>query len=160
MKKIVLMMIVALMGTMMTNAQPPRRHDMDPQRMVEQRVEHLDKALSLTSEQKAEITKLYTLEMEAMSKEMPARNDKSERPDEATMKAHHEKMKAQREATDSKIESLLTPKQAAKFAEFKEHQGKRGHDKRHEGRPDGMRGHKKAHKKCGDCCGNNEDMKK
>ena len=159
MKKIVLMMIVALMGTMMTNAQPPRRHNMDPQRMVEQRVERLDKALGLTSEQKAEITKLYTLEMEAMSKDMPARNDKSERPDEAVMKAHHEKMKAQREATDSKIESLLTPEQAAKFAELKEHKGMRGHGKRHEGRPDGMRGHKKGHPQGGDCCCKKEDVK-
>ena len=146
------MMIVALMGTMMTNAQPPRRHDMDPQRMVEQRVERLDKALGLTSEQKAEITKLYTLEMESMSKEMPARGDRSEKPDEAVMKAHHEKMKAQREATDSKIASLLTPEQAAKFAQLKEHKGKRGHGKQHGRWSEGKQDHNKAGKQRHEGC--------
>ena len=152
MKKIVLMLIVALMGTMMTNAQPPRRHNMDPQRMVEKRVDRLDKALGLTAEQKAEITKLYTLEMEAMSKDWAARKDKREKPDEAVMQANREKMKAQHEATNAKIESLLTPEQAKKFAEIKDQWGKRGHGKRHDGRPEGKRCHNRGAKTAGDCC--------
>ena len=152
MKKIVLMLIVALMGTMMTNAQPPRRHNMDPQRMVEKRVERLDKALGLTAEQKAEITKLYTLEMEAMSKDRAARKEKGDKPDEAVMQANREKMKAQHEATDAKIESLLTPEQAKKFAQIKEQRGKRGHGKRHDGRPEGKQCHKRGAKAAGDCC--------
>ena len=159
MKKIVLMLIVALMGTMVTNAQPPRRHNMDPQQMVEKRVERLDKALGLTAEQKAEITKIYTLEMEAMSKDMPARDNKSEKPDEAVMKAHHEKMKAEREATNAKVASLLTPEQAAKFAEMKDHKGKRGHGKRHDRWSEGEHGHKKANQQRNDCCKRNSAEK-
>ena len=57
MKKIVLALIVTLMGTIVMNAQPPRRPDMNPEQMVEMRVERLDKELSLTAEQKAEIVK-------------------------------------------------------------------------------------------------------
>ena len=129
MKKIVLAMTVVLMGTIVMNAQPPRRMDMNPEQMVEKRVERLDKHLGLTAEQKAEITRIFTEEMKAR----PARMEKGERPDEAAMKAHHEQMKAQRESIDAKIEALLTPKQAAKYARMKTEYGKRGHGKHHKG---------------------------
>ncbi len=148
MKKIVLMLVVALMGTLVTNAQPPRRHDMDPQRMVEQRVERLDKALSLSAEQKAEITKIYSEEMEAMKKDRAARKDKGEKPDESIMQTKRQQMQAQREATDAKVESLLTPEQAAKFAQMKKKQGHQGHGNRHDGRQDG----KRAPRHDGGCC--------
>ena len=145
MKKIVLALIVALMGTMMLNAQPPRRPDMNPEQMVEMQVERLDKALSLTAEQKAEITKIYSEEFKAMGKEKPAMRERGEKPDEATMKARQEQMKAQRDAVNAKIEALLTPEQAAKFAQMKQHEGKRGHGGHH-GPKDG------GHKGCGNCC--------
>ena len=144
MKKIVLVLMIALMGTIVTNAQPQRRHG-NPEQMVKQRVERMEKALNLTEAQKAEITKIYTAEMESMAKERPAKPEKGQKPDEAKMKAMHEKMKAQREATNAKIEALLTPEQATKFAELKKHEGKRGHGKKHGGpRHDGVkpdRGH-------------------
>lgn len=127
MKKIVLALIVALMGTTVMNAQQHRRHEMTPEQMVAKRIERLDKALSLTEEQKAEITKIYTEEMKAMPKDRPAKMERGQQPDEAAMKARHEAMKARRDATNASIESLLTPEQAAKFAEIKTHQGKRGH---------------------------------
>ena len=127
MKKIVLALTVVLMGTIVMNAQPPRRVNMNPEQMVEKRVERLNKHLNLTTEQKAEITRIYTEEMKAR----PERMEKGERPDEATMKAHHEQMKAQRESTDAKIEALLTPEQAAKFAKMKTEHGKRGHGRPH-----------------------------
>lgn len=139
MKKIVFVLTIALLGTIVTNAQPqrfhgPRGHHGTPEQMVERRVAMLDKALTLTEEQKAEITKIYTQEMEAMAKYRPAKaenGEKCERPDEATMKAMHEQMEAHRAARDAKIEALLTPEQAAKYAEFKKHDGKRGKGKRH-----------------------------
>ena len=153
MKKIVLMMIVALMmGTMVTNAQPQHRQHRDPQRMVQQRVERLDKALGLTDEQKAEITKVYTQEMEAMSKDVPAQMSNGEKFSEEAMKAKREKMSAQRQATNAKIESLLTPEQAAKFAQFRDQQGKRGHDKQHDRRSDAKHGPKKGLAQDGNCC--------
>lgn len=152
MKKIVLVLMIALMGTIVTNAQPQRRHG-NPEEMVKQRVEHMAKALNLTEEQKAEITKIYTSEMETMAKERPEMPGQGERPDEATMKARFEEMKAQREATDAKIEALLTPEQAAKYAEFKEHKGKRGHGMKHDGpRHEGARP-ERGHGGCDGCNG-------
>ena len=154
MKKIVLVLMIALMGTIVTNAQPQRRHG-NPEQMVKQRVERMEKALNLTEEQKAEITKIYMAEMETMAKERPAMGEQGQRPDEATMKALHEKMKAQHEATRAKIEALLTPEQAAKYAKFKQHEGKRGHGKKHGGpRHEGARP-ERGHDGCNGCdCGN------
>lgn len=133
MKKIVLALTVALMGTMMMSAQPPRRANMSPEQMVERRVDRLEKALSLTEEQKAEITKIYSQEMEDMAKEGPSKRERGERPDQATMQARSEQMKAKREATEAKIEALLTPEQAAKYAEMKKQDGKRGRN-HHDGK--------------------------
>ena len=138
MKKIVLAMIVALMGTTVMNAQQHRRSEMTPEQMVAKRVERLDKALSLTENQKAEITKIYTEEMNAMSKERPAKMERGQQPDEAAIKARHEAMKARRDATNASIESVLTPEQATKFAEIKNHPGKRGHGKH------GFKGHRRG----------------
>ncbi len=146
MKKIVLVLTVALLGTIVMNAQPPRRSGMNPGQMVEKRVERLDKALSLTEDQKAEIIKIYSQEMESMGKDRPAKKERGERPDEATMKARNEQMKAKREATEAKIEAVLTPEQAAKYAELKQRDGKRG-------RPhDAKRGHMGKGAKKEGCC--------
>lgn len=150
MKKIVLALVVALMGTIVMNAQPPRRSDMSPEQMVEKRVERLDKHLGLTAEQKAAIASIYAEEMKAMHNSKSERMNRGEKPDEATMNARHEQMRAQKEATDAKIEALLTPEQATKYAQMKQHAGKRGHDK-------GRKGHRGNAKK-GDrqkgCCEN------
>ena len=149
MKKIVLALIVTLMGTIVMNAQPPRRPDMNPEQMVEMRVERLDKELSLTAEQKAEIAKIYSEEFKSMGKEKPAKRERGEKPDEATMKARQEQMKAERDAVNAKIEALLTPEQAAKFAQMKQHEGKRrGFGGHHS--PKGPRDGN--HKGCDCCC--------
>ena len=150
MKKIVLVLMVALMGAFVTNAQPARHHG-NPEQMMKDRVERLSKALDLTDAQKAAIAEIYSQEMETMAKERPAMPAQGEKPDEAMMKARFEEMKAQREATDAKIEALLTPEQAAKYAELKKHEGKRGHGKKHGGprhegaRPEG------GHDGCNGC---------
>lgn len=128
MKKIVFALTIALMGTIVMNAQPPRRPHMDPERMVAMQVERLDKDLSLTDEQKAEITKIYTEEMESMHKDKPAKMEEGSTPDRDEMKANFEKMKAQREAVDAKVQAVLTPEQQAKYAEMKAKEGdRRGH---------------------------------
>ena len=139
MKKIVLVLAIALMG-IAVNAQSPRHHNDNghgnPEQMVERRVERLDKALQLTESQKAEIAKIYMLEMEAVKKEkqsMAPGDEKPGRPDESVMKARREEMKARRAATDAKIEALLTPEQATKYAEFKRHEGNRHHGRHHDG---------------------------
>ena len=144
MKKIVLVLTLALMGSVVMSAQPPRSPNMDPTQMVEKRVERLDKELSLTEEQKAEITKIYIEEMEAMHKEGKANKDRGTAPEEEAKMSQHEKMQAQRQATDSKIESLLTPDQAAKFADMKKRDGRR--EGRRDGRRDGRRGGNRGHK--------------
>jgi len=148
MKKIVLVLMVTLMGTMMMNAQPPHRHDMTPEQRVEKRIEQLNKALSLTEKQKTEITRIFMQEMEEMHKDKPAVKEQGKKPDEAAMQAHREKMKAQRDATNAKIEALLTPEQAAKFAQMKQREGRRGHEKARKGpQQDRNRGDQRH-----DCC--------
>ena len=152
MKKIVLILMVALLGTFVMNAQPPRRHDMNPEQMVEKRVERLEKMLGLTADQKAEITRIYTEEMKAMQNDRPVKMDKGEKPDEEAMQSLRDQMKARREASDAKIEALLTPEQAAKFAEMKNEQGKRGPRHGHDMDHKGHKGHKKGPKHDGGCC--------
>jgi len=160
MKKIVLTLAVALVSTMMLTAQPPQcgndeqRPPMAPEKMVEQRVERLDKELSLSDYQKQEISKIYKQEMENMKPDAPApeKDGKKERPDDAAMKAHHEKMKAQHEATEAQVEALLTDEQKTKYAEMKKrHDRPGGHGKHH-----GMRGGDQMGgpqgNGCGCCC--------
>ena len=149
-KKIVLVLAVALMGAIVINAQPPRRIDMSPEQMVEKRVERLDRQLGLSAEQKAEITRIYSEEMQAMPQHEPAMMKKGEKPDDAAMKAHFEQMKARQDAVDAKIEALLTPEQAAKYAEMKQEKGKRGKDWGRKG-PRGGAGKAPRHGCCDDC---------
>ena len=88
----------------------------------------------------------------AMHKDMPPRMENGEKPDQEAMKARHEQMKAQREATDAKIEALLTPEQAAKFAEMKNERGEAPHGRHHKGPRGGDKmapGHDGC---CGNCC--------
>ena len=66
MKKIVLVLLVALMGTTMMNAQPPRGAG-----MIQDRVAHLEKELSLTKEQKAQITEILKEGMSQMKTDRP-----------------------------------------------------------------------------------------
>ena len=149
-KKIVLVLTVVLMGTIVMNAQPPRRFDMSPEQMVEKRVERLDRQLGLTAEQKAEIARIYSEEMTAAKQHEPAMREKGAKPDEAEMKAHFEEMKARQDATNAKIEALLTPEQAAKFAELKNEEGKRGRGWGHKG-PRGEAGKAPRHGCCDNC---------
>lgn len=157
MKKIVLALTVALLGTLVLNAQPARRQQMTPEQRIEQRVNHLESELSLTKEQRAAITEILTEEAKTMQKDRPAIPANGEKPDEAAMKAHHEQMKAQQEATNAKIAKVLTPEQVKKFGQMERH-GKRGHGP---GRP---HGEKKAQpmdgkQMKGQCCKEGKEMK-
>ena len=133
MKKIVLVLMIALMGTVVTNAQPPQRHGMGKGQGIEQRIEKLEKALELTAEQKAEITKIFNQEKEAMGKGRPDKMENGKTPDRAEMEAFRSRLQAQREATDAKIESVLTPEQVAKYAELKAQRERKDHGPRHKG---------------------------
>ncbi len=150
MKKIVLILTVALLGSIVTNAQQHRRPDMTPEQMVEKRVERLDKALALTAEQKTEITKIFVEEMQSTRAERAKRQDDGTGEDAAARQARHQQMQAQREATDAKVVSVLTDEQAAKYAEIKQRDRDRG-----QGRGD-IKGHQRGPKSpkqdgCKDC---------
>ncbi len=139
MKKIVLVLMVAAAALTM-NAQPAGRHrntPADPAKMVEQRVDRLNDALDLTDAQKEDLTKIFTEEMG----QMKANKDKA-KPD-------REAMKKQREETDARVKSVLTPEQQAKYDEMQKN-APRGH--RSQGHRDGNRGDKM--KGCGGqgCC--------
>ncbi len=128
MKKIVLILTVALLGSIVTNAQQHRRPDMTPEQMVEKRVERLDKALALTAEQKTEITKIFVEEMQSTRAERAKRQVDGTGEDAAARQARHQQMQAQREATDAKVVSVLTDEQAAKYAEIKQRGRDRGQE--------------------------------
>lgn len=125
MKKIVFVLTIALMGTLMMNAQRPRRPNMDPEQMAARQIERLDKMLSLTEEQKAEISKIYIEEMKSMKENKPANMEKGSTPDRAKERAFASEKKARRDAMHAKIESVLTPEQAAKYAKMKDHERNR-----------------------------------
>lgn len=156
MKKIVFALTLALLGTIAANAQQPRHHAMNPEQMVEKRIERLDKALNLTDQQKAEIAKIYSEEMISMHKNRPFKAENGEEPGQMSREDHQQMMKAQREATDAKIESVLTPEQATKFAELKKHEGKRGHAKGRKGHCD-AEGKKGPRDGCKDDCSCKKD---
>ena len=163
MKKIVMTLMVALMATAMMNAQGHRHHGgqremRSPEKMIEMRVERLDKALNLTAEQKRAITDLYKQEFEARKAQGKMNQDgKKERPSKEQMEARMEQMKAQRDATDAQVEKLLTSEQQAKFAQFKQQETKHmkgGHGHKHHGPKDGHDGGccGKDKKADGGCC--------
>lgn len=159
MKKIVLVLLVALMGTTMMTAQPPRGAG-----MVRDRVAHLEKELSLTKEQKAQITQILKDGMSQMEVDRPQLKE-GEKPDQADMASFRERFMKQQAEMNAQIEKVLTPEQLTKFQQLKKEEqsnegprGGRGPKDRHHGkRPHGDR-HQMAPKD-GDCCkaGNNKD---
>lgn len=137
MKKTFLMMLVAMLATVTVQAQPRhhggQRHDMDPTKFIEMRVDRLDKELNLTPEQKTAITAIYTRQADQM-RAAKDRRDGSERPTREQMRANHDQVKAE-------VEAVLTAEQKAKFAQMKDE--RRGHHDR-KGAPD--------QRKHGGCC--------
>lgn len=151
MKKIVLVLLVALMGTTMMNAQPPRG-----ERRMQDRIAQLEKELNLNEEQKAQITEIYK---EGMPQRQFDRNQmkEGEKPDQADKKSFRERFMEQQAAMDAKIAKVLTPEQREKFDQLRleeqKREGYRGHgpkDRRHGDRHHGDQ-HKKAPKD-GNCC--------
>ena len=134
MKKTFFAMIIALLAVATMSAQPQgRQHHpkdgMNPEKMIEHRVAMLDKALSLTPDQKTAITALYTEQSQKMRAEMQQmRADKQgkEQPKPEDMQARREAMKAEQEAVDAKVAALLTDEQKVKFEEIKAKQNERG----------------------------------
>ena len=156
MKKIFLALAVVLLGTVVMNAQPPRRQ-MDKGQMLEKRVERLERELSLTPEQKAEIMRIYTEEMEARHQAGPSAERRFEPMDSVERQARRVQMEQHRQAINARIVALLTPEQAEKFARMNDRDMRRGHGHGKEMRHSGRRGDKgprpdkpKCHQPC-DC---------
>ena len=151
MKKIVLVLLVALMGTTVMNAQPPRGAG-----MVQDRVAHLEKELSLTKEQKAQITQILKDGMSQMKVDRPQMKE-GEKPSEADKTSFRERFQQQQAAMDAQIEKVLTPEQFQKYTQLKkeEPQGERPQGHGPKGRHHGNRPHGDHHKmapKDGGCC--------
>ena len=151
MKKIVLVLLVALMGTTMMNAQPPRGAG-----MVQDRVGQLEKELSLTKEQKAQIAEILKEGMSQMKIDRPQMKE-GEKPSEADKASFRERFQQQQAAMDAQIEKVLTPEQFEKYNRLKKEEGQherpKGHgpkDRRHGDRPHGN--HHKMGPKDGGCC--------
>ena len=149
MKKIVLVLIVALMGTVAMNAQPPRGAG-----MLKDRVEQLTQALGLDKEQQTQVAAILHEEMSQMRMDRPSKKD-GEKPDMVDRESRRDQMKAQHEAMDAKIAEVLNPEQLEKFKQLKEEEQKRegmgGRGPRDRGPKD--RPHRpKMAPKDGDCC--------
>ena len=151
-------MAVALTMSLAMNAQSFHRQggpgrDMDPKKMVEMKVDRMEKELNLSAKQKEAIFEIYMKEAEMMEqnfKERPQKRDEA-RGQRGDMKADFEKMKAHQDAVNARVAEVLNDDQKAKFAEL---------EKEHPGHPGGMHhmmpkgDHKKGEGSCkGDCCG-------
>ena len=177
MKRIFLSMVIALtIAFAMQTQAAPRHHGghgkhMDPKKMVEMKVDRMEKELNLTADQKAAITEIYLKEVELMNERAKAcgemkdkacgeMKDKAcgEMKDKACgemkgkacgeMKSGREEMKKHHEAINARIESVLNDEQKARFAEMEKTMSM-GHHKKH-----GMKG------KCGDNEKGQKDCKK
>ena len=184
MKKTFFAIMIALLTVATMSAQPQDhqrgdKHGMNPEKMIEHRVNQLDKALSLTPEQKTAIVAIYTEQHQMMRDEMQqmreAKQDKG-RPNAEQMQARREAIKANQEATDAKVAALLTDEQKTKFEQIKAKRGERaprgrhggpGHHKMHkddkapEAKADCCKGEAKAEKgECqNDCCKSKAEVK-
>lgn len=160
MKKIVLVLVVALMGTMAMNAQPPRGNG-----YVQDRVEQLTKELGLDEDQKAQVAEILKEgmshkwgkrpEMKQGEKPDKANADKADRTDKADKAdkmSRRDRIMEEHAAVDAKIVKVLTPEQRQKYEQFRLDEQKREGDKgRHHGkRPHGDR--PKMSPKDGDNC--------
>ena len=151
MKKIVLALLVALMGTTVMSAQPPRGEG-----MVQHRVGQLEKELSLTKEQKAQITEILKEGMSQKNIDRPQMKE-GEKPSEADKGSFRERFQQQQAAMDAQIEKVLSPEQFEKYLQLRKEEGKddrtKGHgpkDRRHGDRPHGKQ--LKMGSKDGSCC--------
>lgn len=146
MKKIVLVLIVALMGTVAMSAQPPRGAG-----MVKERVAQLTQALGLDETQQAKVTEILT-ESVSQAKMDRASKTEGENPDQVDKRSRRDQMRERRAAIDEKIVEVLTPEQQEKFKQFRHEEIKR------EGRggfgPKDRRQHQKPMRspKEGNCC--------
>lgn len=161
MKKTFLAMIIALLAVATMSAQPQgRQHHakggMNPEKMIEHRVAMLDKALSLTPDQKMAIAALYTEQSQKMRAEMQqmrAEKQGKEKPKPEDMQARREAMKAEQQAVDAKVEALLTDEQKTKFEEIRANHNERGPRGRHGGHDrHKMKTDGKAPEAKQDCC--------
>lgn len=156
MKKIVLVLMVALMGTVVMNAQPPRGAGM----MVKDRVEQLTQVLGLDEIQQAKVADIIQegakqMNSDRMSKADVEKADKTDKTDKVDRQSRHERMRSLHAAIDARIAEVLTPEQQEKFKQFRQEEMKR------EGRgsfgPKDRRQHQKPMKSPKeDCCKDNK----
>ena len=119
MKKIVLILIVALMGTVVMNAQPHRDAV-----MVKERVEQLTQVLGLDEKQQAVVTEIISEGMSQAKVDKMSKAD-GENPDQVDKRSRRDHMKELHAAIDAKIVEVLTPEQQEKFKQFRYEEVKR-----------------------------------
>lgn len=171
MKKIVLVLIVALMGTMAMNAQPPRGAG-NPK----DRVEQLTKELGLDKDQKAQVAEILKEGMTQMQNDRPAlkEGERPEKPEQPAEKmSMREQIMKQHAEIDARIAKVLTPEQREKYEQLRlqeqKHEGGKAFgpkDRRHGDRRHGDH-HKMAPKEDGckvgndnGCCEKKQDEQK
>ena len=126
-QKFALMIMGVIFSITVSNAQPPRGdspREIPDGPQIEKMVNHLEKELSLTADQKAKITALFVSHFDKVKAER-----ERDKPQMEKMRETHEKMKKEFE---SSLEAQLTPEQTKQFEVFKEkrqHEGQKGRKK-------------------------------
>jgi len=112
MKNLFLTAIALCLGITLSMAQDrPQRGEMpSPEERAKKMIEHLDKELKLTQEQKDSIT-VWNVGFAKEQQEL-FKNESESREEKM------EKMKTIREAQSTKIKSILTPEQITKYEEM------------------------------------------
>ena len=133
MKRLVLMLTVALFAAGMAMAQDAPRHGdkkMDPKERAERMTERMAKEYTLNDSQKQQLLDANIALAEKMG-EMPMRRDNLTEAQRAEKKAAMEKkrdeMKAAHEAYDAQLKKIMTPEQYAAYSAKKDsrHPGER-----------------------------------
>jgi protein CpxP len=96
-----------------------------PEKMVEARLSKMTTELSLNEKQQEQIKPILveqTAKMEEIKAKQKANKEAGVELSDADKKAMRMKMKDEKEATDVKIKSILTPEQFAKYQEIQKEQ--------------------------------------
>jgi Spy/CpxP family protein refolding chaperone len=115
MKKLVMLVLVAMMAAGTCFAQPGGT----PEERLKREIDGLTTALSLTPDQVAKVTPIVTEAQKARSEMFQKMRDSGGTPDREKMMAEGQKMQAD---TDAKLKAVITAEQGTKLDAFRKKQ--------------------------------------
>jgi hypothetical protein len=110
-----LFLLILINVTAVTYAQPDPGQRVSKEQMVARRLEKIDRAVKLNSDQKHKIQTILEEEMTAMEEKMIAHRKEGRYGNSEQMKSE---IRAIRAVADAKIRAILTEKQSAAYEKF------------------------------------------